>query len=294
MTFEKQDYILRCIKKKSRKKWEFFIITRIVHGLNEDDIEFVTQQLVRRPDGTRALTDLYFPQFDLHIEIDEEFHDRQLDKDAKREQDIIELTGHTIKRIKISDDNKNTRDIDEIRTDVDRLISEIKDMKQKAICENRFEPWDWENRYLAGPVISKGLVSIRDNVVFKTQLEALRCFGFKGRGFQRGAWVIPDGTHDVVWFPRLYQHGMWINELTEAGQTIRECAINEDGKLSIKKQIENEAKHPGRKHIVFAKARDVLGFNLLRYVGSFRMNLGRSSDDCLIFDRISENEKVRV
>ncbi len=293
MVLEKQEYILRCLKKISRKKWELFIITRIIHGLDDDEIEFVTQQLVRRPDGTRALTDLYFPQFGLHVEIDEEAHDKQVEEDDRREQDIVQMTGHTVKRVKISDENKQTRGIGAIRTDVDRLISKIKDMKRAAMREDRFEPWDWESRYLATPVIALGYVSIKGSVVFKTQLEALRCFGFKGKGYQRGAWVIPDGTHDVVWFPRLYKHGMWINELTDEGKTIRECAIDDGGRLSIEKQMNDEAKHPGRKHIVFAKARDVLGFNLLRYVGTFRMNLDRSMDDCLIFDRFGEQEAVR-
>ena len=34
------------------------------------------------------------------------------------------------------------------------------------------------------------------------------------------AWKIPDGTDDVVWFPRLYPHGMWHNELADGGKKI--------------------------------------------------------------------------
>ena len=71
MPISKQDYIYRSLKKVSHKGWETFVISRIIHGLDDDDIEFVTQQLVRLSDESRALTDLYFPQFDLHVEVDE-------------------------------------------------------------------------------------------------------------------------------------------------------------------------------------------------------------------------------
>jgi len=71
--------------------------------------------------------------------------------------------------------------------------------------------------------------------------------------------------------------------------------ISPEHKLGAgQKQVSEAARHPGRKHIVFAKARDVLGFNLLRYVGSFKLNFNRSTEDCLIFDRVSEQEAVRT
>ena len=293
MNLTKQNFILKCLRKISHKEWELFVITRIIHGLDDDEIEFVTQQLIRKPDGQRYLTDLYFPQLGFHIEIDEKDHDKKVKEDERREQDIVQMTGHKIERIKISDGNEHQRDISQIRADVDRLISKIRDMKCVAMHENRFDPWDFESRYLADPVIKRGHVSIKDNVVFKTQAEALRCFGYNKGLYQRGAWVIPDGTNDVVWFPRLYKQGWWVNELAEEGKTIRERAITEDGRVSIKKQMSEAAKYPGRKHIVFAKYRDVLGFNLLRYVGSFQINFGRSTGDCLVFDRIADQECIR-
>jgi len=132
------------------------------------------------------------------------------------------------------------------------------------------------------------------------KIEAMLCFGFTGKGWQRGAWGIKDGTDDVLWFPRLYEHGMWHNELVNEGTRICERArkegdiINAEAIASIKKQKEDGEKHPHRKHIVFAKARDSLGFNLLRYVGTFTVNFNESTDDNLIFDRVSEQEDVRL
>ena len=63
-------YIIKQISKTNKKNYENFVVTRIWHGLNCLDVKFVTQQYFKRPDGY-ALTDMFFPQFDLHIEIDE-------------------------------------------------------------------------------------------------------------------------------------------------------------------------------------------------------------------------------
>lgn len=296
MAITKQEYILRSLSKIAHKKWELFVISRILHGLSDDEIEFVTQQLVRRPDGTRALTDIYFPQFNLHVEIDEPDHENHLQDDELREQDIILQTGHEVKHIKIAVENSvpaKEKDISLVRRDVDELIEYIAEQKKIAIRSNKFSPWNWEERYSSVPVIKRGNVSIQDNVVFHTQIEAMRCFGFRGNGWQRGAWKIPDGTGDVIWFPRLYPHGMWNNELAEGGKKIFERAANEDGVSSIKQQIEEGAQRPHVKWIVFAKAKDHLGFNLYRYVGSFKMNIDESTEDNLVFDRVSSVEAVR-
>src|SRR5690606_2870558 len=104
-------YNLNQLRRTYRKRYENYVVTRIFHRLNLPDLQFVTQQLVRRPTGI-ALTDLYLPQLKLHIEIDEPHHGNQTEADEKRTEDIIEATkkldiveakGHRIERIRISD-----------------------------------------------------------------------------------------------------------------------------------------------------------------------------------------------
>ncbi len=67
------EFILRQISKTNKKSYENYVVTRIWHLLNDLNIKIVTQQHVTRPAG-RALTDLYFPQIKLHVEIDEGHH----------------------------------------------------------------------------------------------------------------------------------------------------------------------------------------------------------------------------
>ncbi|WP_339366644.1 AbaSI family restriction endonuclease [Vibrio sp. V12_P9A6T4] len=271
-----------------------FTITRIIHAL-PDDVEFITQQLVRLPDGNRALTDLFFPQFNIHLEIDEPHHKNQKVKDLKREQDIIKRTEHSVERIQIASD-KVERTLESIKSDTDSFIEKILALRCNKLSQGSFVPWDFEHGYSSIPVINLGKVAINDNVVFQKQIEALRCFGFKGNGYQRGAWQIPDSSKDLVWFPRLYEHGIWHNELTSDGMKIIERALdnNEEAIESIKKQKERQISGKCNKSIVFARAKNSLGFNLYRYVGTFLMNLEESTDSEIIFDRVSEEEKVRV
>lgn len=297
----KQDYILRCLQKISHKKWELFIISRIIHKLDDLDIEFITQQLVRLTDGTRKLTDLYFPQLEFYLEIDEPAHDNQKEADIKRSQDIIEATSLAEKRIKLYHENVVPNDssyktLKEICNGTDEIIAYIKDKKTEKEKEGCFKPWDFEQKYSSKPIIERGYLSVKENDVFKLQIEALRCFGFQGKALQRGVWRIPDGSNDVVWFPRLYPHNeLWENSLINEGKRIVEKAAgnNREAVQSLKKQRAEAEKYPDRKYVVFAKAKDSLGFNLLRYVGTFKMNLPESTKTELIFDRVSNTEGTR-
>lgn len=121
------DYIRRSLTKVSHKAWEYFIVSRIIHRLDDLEIEFITQQLVRRRNGTRALTDMFFPQFSLHLEIDEPHHKETIESDALRARDIIADTGHEITRIAI----KNESDIEGICNDVEKFIETLRQKKQE-------------------------------------------------------------------------------------------------------------------------------------------------------------------
>lgn len=290
----KTDYILRNLRKLSHKTWELFVITRILHELDDDEIEFVTQQLVRRPDGSRALTDLYFPQLDLHLEIDEPFHNHQLRSDEMRQQDIVLVTGHSIERIKVLDEAGQQKPLHSIRCEVDNFVRLIRGKKESRIIKGHFIAWDWEKKFSSDTIIERGYLDVEDNVTFRKQTEAMRCFGFSGKGYQRGAWTIPDGTQDFIWFPRLFEHYVWHNELTADGKYIFERALNDEGVKSIAKQIRDAEAYPDRKIIVFAKAKDPLGANLLRYVGTFKLNISASTEKVIRFDLIRNREAIRV
>ena len=295
----KDDYILRSLAKVSNKKWEFYVISRIIHKLDDPEIEFVTQQLVRREDGKRALTDLFFPQFGLHLEVDESQHleDRNAEADRKRAEDIQLITGHRIERISVAQRVSNTKvkdlSLSIVSPKIEDFISLIRSMKLQMVAKGEFEPWNFDLKYDPSRHINNGIISKRNDVVFRYQRDALRCFGYEGGHFQRGAWRVPDGSNDLVWFPRLYETSKWKNELSSDGLTIFERAINldsQDGrKVALEKNIATE-----RNRIVFAKAKSPLGYQLYRYVGTFRLNAKESSGTEVRYDQVSDTEKTRV
>ena len=71
---DKKEYIVNQLKRTYHKKYENYCITRIIHRLDNEYIQFITQQLFKRPDGKFALADLYFPQLNISVEIDEPHH----------------------------------------------------------------------------------------------------------------------------------------------------------------------------------------------------------------------------
>jgi hypothetical protein len=289
----KAEYILRILAKIRHKGWELFVISRILHKLEDDEIEFVTQQFVRGSNGERYLTDLFFPQFGIHLEIDERQHLDSSQADKLREQDIVRVTEQDMYRIQVFNEDRSAKSVSEIRVHTDHFVEKIRRLKLNNEKENNFVPWDLDAKYASATVISRGYLDITDNVTFRLQVEALRCFGFKGRGWQKGRWNIPDGTDDWVWFPRLYQNYIWNNEMSSDGAHIFQRAINDQSReYNATQNAEARLVKQGNV-IVFAKAKDALGENVLRYVGTFRHNISASNSDAIQFDRVSTREKVR-
>lgn len=89
----KRDYLIKTFSRTKRKDYENYIINGIWHKLNRIDIQPITQQYVKRSDGKYALIDLYFPQINLGIEIDEEYHVKNSAHDSQREMTMEQLLG---------------------------------------------------------------------------------------------------------------------------------------------------------------------------------------------------------
>jgi very-short-patch-repair endonuclease len=292
---ERENFIVRSLSKLRNKKWELFIVSRIIHLLDDDEIEFVTQQIVKRQDNDSwYFTDLYFPQLGIHLEIDERHHLSQEEKDKKRHRRIIDLTDERIVRISTFDSDGRNLSIDGIRAQVDSFTSLIKREAFEQRRAGRFIPWAMSEEERVKTVLARGYISIEDNIPFRLQTGHLRCFGFSGVSYQRGGWTIPDGTDDWVWFPRLFTHGIWQNKMNGNGTVIYQKALSEKARCQNMKQIKEAM---GRKRIpktiVFAKFEDNLGVKRLNYVGTFIIK-PEQSDYCAIrFDRVSIWEKVR-
>ena len=276
MPISKDDYILRNFSKIQLKKWELYIITRIVHLLNDSEIEFVCQQFIKTRDGKRYLADLCFPSLKLYYEIDEAQHgsDQHKIKDEHRQREIIDATDFIEKRISIFDKNKNDRNINEINKEVEEFIAFVQKRKKQFISKGNFIPWNYETKFSPVPHIKRGYIDVKDNVVFSNHRDALRCFGYKRGHYQRAVWRIKDSNKEV-WFPKLYRNNTWNNSLSDDFK-----------KIIYKKNNNTKIKKP-KKHewMVFAHYKDLLGQIVYKFLGEFHTLLEESDNYQLVLVR---------
>lgn len=257
----KDDYILRMLSKITHKKWENYVINRIVHRLDDPDIEFICQQYASRPNGKFALIDLYFPQFNLALEVDEPAHEGKNYKahDEVRTKDIIAVTGCDERRLAIQNPDGSNVSLQELNDMIDEFVAEVC-LKKKTLGES-FIPWDYETRYDPTTHIAQGFIDSKHNVAFANHRDALRCFGYTKGHFQQAVWKTPN-VRSWVWFPKFYENDDWENSLSEDGKVITETykGVHQKG---------FNREDPVDTRLVFAHDRDALGYTLYRFLGEF-------------------------
>ena len=184
-------YYARLLTKLRNKKYEFYVVSRIIHLLNDTEIQFTTQQVVRKNDGRRYLIDLYFPQFQIAVEIDESHHLSNEEADRVREREIVTSAGVTFFRIKC-DNNSN---LASVHQKIDELINEIRLQKD-------------------------------DGAKFRTHADVLRLFGKDYTSHQRS--TSPLNENEQVWFPKLYKNDDWDNSIDNNGKEINQIKVGNE------------------------------------------------------------------
>ena len=115
------------------KKHENYVITALLHDERLRDLKPITQHYVPLSDSNYALIDLYYPQIDLAIEVDEPQHLNNKNADDKRQKGIEDLIQCDFIRFDV---------------DADKIISDIKAAKKQMIekmdalkSSGDFEEW---------------------------------------------------------------------------------------------------------------------------------------------------------
>ena len=167
----KKEYIIKQISKTNKKNYENYVVTGIIHGVKSLDLEFTTQQFVKKEDGKYYLTDLYFPQLKLHIEVDENHHIQNEKADKLRSTDIVNVTGHDVLP-PITCYNKHK--IDSIDKQIEEVVTIIK-KKSIGIPEKD----DWFYRYSDPQAYyeKKGILNVYDNPTFRIGAQIANLLG---------------------------------------------------------------------------------------------------------------------
>ncbi|KXF79943.1 AbaSI family restriction endonuclease [Enterovibrio coralii] len=263
----KKLHLTRQLQRCTSKRFELYAISRIIHKVDDLDVKFITQQYVARPEGF-ALTDLYLPQLQLHIEIDEGFHKQQVNADKIRELDIVTATQHEVFRIDAS------VSIEQINQQVDELVTLIKAKIAEEKGKGTFVPWNPEFEHSIARFKALGYVDIVDDVAFKTCMEVCNLFGHNYKGFQGSSTTVPGYPNHKLWFPKLYPNGEWLNELSQGGKEILEYNIESQEKRAavIEMNLQQDITM-----IVFARVKNELGQVMYRFRGVFVQDREKTS-----------------
>lgn len=289
----KGEFIVKALSKISHKKYEQYAISRLWHKLDSLDVEFLFQQYISLK-GYYVLADLYLPQLNIIIEIDESHHFdigngevlKLRSKDEVRDNDVIEAIQAEVIRIPAVFDNGFN--IETFNKEIDEVVERIK------VCKDRnesFVPWDYEKRLTSDYYIEKGSITLNDKCAFRTMVEAANCFGkqYAKKGIWNGGIQHSMEKGKSIWFPKLYKNKDWDNSIDFEEIIIVEKAIDFDQRI---KHFDKIINLPNHTRIVFARGVNSFGEILYRFKGEFALDREKSSiDNGLIWYRI-KNEAI--
>lgn len=278
---DKRDYLVQTLSRTNRKDYENYVINRIWNKLDDLEIKPMTQKYVKKQDGNYYLIDLYFPQFNLGVECDEDHPIKQREADRLMRQDITtELEGYEEKRIVIQNNL-----LDDINKWIDEIVALIKAKKSQAIKENKFKKWEIiePNAYFS----DKDKISIDDDVDFQKEVDALNVvFNLGYKVVRRGWFKIKNQQNVYAWFPQLaieghtYTHG-WENTLSDDALTITQ----KSKKILGDKQLDDATR------VVFMKIKDkITRKSAYKFVGVFKKETSCKGKET--FKRIASEWKI--
>ena len=275
---EKTKFILNSFSKISHKKWELYCVTRIINKLDDLDVEFKCQQPIRTNQKLR-LADIYFPQINLYVEVNESHHDKEKQKldDRLRDREIFQAIGAKKEVISVQDENQQPIKIHELNIKIDSVVNQIKTCVQSQKKNGEFVSWDEKLQSLFNHQ-HRSQLDVFENISVRRQVDAINLFGANYKGWQSGEWPFPDGQRSI-WFPRFYKHKEWTNSLSDDGKTIKE-------KKTDNSIIEYPISHKTR--IVFGRYRDQLGNTLYVYSGEFKFQHEEGGGCVRVYTRIAE------
>lgn len=291
---DKLEYLIKTFSRTKRKDYENYILNAIWQKMDCLDIRPVTQQYVKGNDNEYYLIDLYFPQINVGVEVDEAFHKKNIESDLKRELTIEEKLSSIredslfeLKRIDA------TLPLQELTKRIEIVSTEI----NEKIVDKKIAKWDTDVS-IKERIKKNGYISVDDFYRFRLITDVANQLFFKNyKGYQQASFIVTiDDELTHVWFPTIStkakeEHSQWLNYLNEDWSVITEENIREDGKT-----VGHEV---GDLRAVFAKIKDNFGKFSYRYIGNFRLNEISNDNKLRTYRKVSdrlyidyENEKL--
>jgi hypothetical protein len=156
----KYDYFISQLHRTAYKKHESFIINSLLQDAELVNLKPCTQHYVKRCDesGQYALLDLYYPQINLAIEIDEPHHNETLD--SKRQAEVEGKISADFFRVVIKDGNI----VQQVRNLKQALLAKAAQMKDTAQWREWKEPKTVDIQELKGMFKHALFVKIKGDI----------------------------------------------------------------------------------------------------------------------------------
>ena len=276
-----------------RKKYENFIVNAIYTKVNNPNLMPVTQQCVKK-EGKYYFIDLYFPQINFGVEIDEGHHlnEENKKKDQVREEDIKTAIECEVMRISIFNERKKKKTYQEICKDIDSIVKQI----QEEIEKNG--PLEWvTNEQEKEAVKKRGYFDVNDNAYYNSITEIYNICGGKldgsGDAESLGGCYYRRNDNYHLWAPTLtIEHNgntaaaktKYMNFLSEDKETITEIS---------QKGFKEDEYLEKNKRAVFLRVKDVFGRKCIKFIGIFKFNnYEEGNNNKRFFKRIAETVEI--
>lgn len=281
----KTQYIIKTLSRTKRKDYENYVINAIWNRVANKNLKPVTQQYVyNNRENQHYFIDLYFPQINVGIEVDEAQHSKTKEYDVDRQEAIWYATNKII-----VDPNDSYV---ELRVQVyDKTFEEIEDQINSTVQEIKLK---LENKTLDLWITDKEEyvqsikeLSVKDDVIFSSIANTcnliFNCKYNESTGGRRKSYFTPntfwnnEGLKNYkVWFPKLAieSDGIlravsrgWNNRLNNDGSIIE---FNENKVVSVSHDYEEILVSDEPLRIIFAQSRDPLGRFGYQFIGIYK------------------------
>ena len=296
---EQLDYLAYMLNVRTKgKAYENFIVNAIYTKVGNSELVPVTQQYVRSSKDPRKyyLLDLYFPQLNYGIEVDEAHHldVNQKDRDSIREEDVKSAIECEEDRIPIFDSNGKKRSYEDICSDIDRVVSTL----QNKILEKG--PLKWEtNEDRKKATIAKGRFHVNDDVNYGSITEIYNICGGIRTGSEKGR----EAKKLQKCFYKLNEkYKLWVPILAikDADGFVTNSKMGFENTLSEDRTILTEkANHIiypltdiNYKRVIFMRMKDRFGKNCIKFIGVFELTEDSyDKENVHIYRRVSKEVK---
>ncbi len=282
----KLDYLIKTLSRTKKKDYENYVVNAIWQRLGNLDIKPVTQQYIKRTNGSYALLDMYFPQINFGLEVDEPHHKTTITLDMIRQLDIQTS-------IEILDEPKQfilrRIDLDQSFENVDQQINSVVSELKAIIQLSKVPAWNFDQNP-STLLQTKRNLSVSDEIRFRRIEEIANGFGLVRFKRQSGYFKL-NGKY-WIWCPNLAttvegelrsqgSHG-WLNVLADNRNKILEYRLDPN-------EMEGLERQDNYLRITFARSKDVLGRRLYRFIGIYEFSSHESTHEKRIYTRISES-----